>query len=81
MCRLTHTIQIAYALNIRIADDAGRPVSAYIMPVALLVLSIPAWLYTLSQKAGHYLAGWQEDVRLIGRAGWLLAKERRFHAV
>jgi hypothetical protein len=40
--KYTHTVQFAFGLNIRVLDDAGRPVSLYIMPVMLWFFWLPA---------------------------------------
>lgn len=45
--RLQHTAQFALSFNVKIVDDAGRDVSAFIMPVVYLWCWLPGWLYNL----------------------------------
>lgn len=37
--------------------------------------------YRLASDFAAYLAGWRDDLRLIGWAAWLLARDRRMYCV
>lgn len=81
--RFTHTVQFALGLNIRVIDDAGRPIAAFIAPVLILGLWLPGLLFRFldrglwraldlqSKIRSHWLfdlAGWRRDLPLIWRA-------------
>lgn len=44
--KLKHTAQFALSFNVKIVDDAGRDVSAFIMPVVYCWLWLPAWVWS-----------------------------------
>ena len=80
---MTHTVNLAISINAVVFDDRGRLVEAYLFPLALLFFHLLGyfytWLQSLSHRAGQtaewlhsYIAGWEDDLRLMGLAIRLL---------
>ena len=76
-----HTVQLAIAINARVTDDTGTTVAAFIAPVAIIGLWLPAliwrWcdaaLWRVIEAVAYWhqtltdWQGWREDVRAVGR--------------
>lgn len=45
--RFKHTVYLAIAVNARIVDNAGAPVSDFAAPVQYLWFWLPAWIWAL----------------------------------
>lgn len=101
--KFKHTVHLAIAINARIVDNAGAPVSDFAAPVQYLWFWLPGWLWRFwildcrfwilgslgkspakgrpiqnpKSKIQNYLAGWRDDLALIGLAAWLLLRDWR----
>jgi hypothetical protein len=88
---LTHTVQIALALNARVVSDGGAPVANLVGPVVYLWIWLPAFLYTWFRKPPairgrvrrwwqRELAAWRVELPVMRAAAWgLLIGDWRFY--